>query len=75
MKASKHPQLGRVIALVIRANGEMLDDPMNDYAGFTPAPTPELEKIVRKEGFANLQHFRSVVSKRSSPRFAYFNLP
>lgn len=74
MKASQHPQLGRVTAIMQRAAFDLQNDPMNDYAGFTPDSTPQLERIVQKEGFANLRHFEAVVQKRTTSRWAYMNL-
>lgn len=74
MRASRHPQLGRVVASYNRAVSELLDDPMNGYAGFTPDPTPELQRLVQREGFANLRHFYAVVARRTSERFVFFNL-
>lgn len=74
MRASQHQELGRVVAAVSKAETELLGDPMNAHVGYTPDPTPALEKMVRAEGFANLRHFAAVVEKRTSARWAHFNL-
>lgn len=74
MKASNHPQLGRVVAEVSRTINGNENDPMNAYAGFTPSSEWAVEKIVKAEGFANTRHFAAVVARRTSPRWAYMNL-
>lgn len=74
MKPSQTKNLGMITARVIKASNDLLNDPMNDYAGFTSDPTPILEKMVQEEGFSNLTHFAKVVERRTSGRWAYLNL-
>ena len=74
-RPSRHPNLGRVVATIVRAADELENDPMNDYAGFTPDVLPALEALVREEEFANVAHFLAVVERRASPRWAHFHLP
>lgn len=70
----EHPQLGRVVTQFNKIANDVQEDPMNDYAGFTPDPTPLLERFVKSEGFDNLEHFRVAVAARTSGRVAYFQL-
>ena len=74
MKASQHKQLGLVVSRVQAAVNGILGDPMNDYAGFTPDPTSQVEAIVQEAGFANTEHFDAVVAARTSARWMHFNL-
>ena len=75
MRASQHPQLGRVVAEIIKTANDLENDPMNDYAGFTPDATWALDAIIKREGFANGFHFIAVVQRRTSDRWVHFNLP
>lgn len=75
MRASHHPQLGRVVAQYLRTLNDLMDDPISAQVGFMPDPTPQLEQLVQREGFTNLQHFHAVVQWRTSHRFTHFNLP
>ena len=66
--------LGKCVAEYQRAAASLLEDPMNDYAGFTPDPDWYLRKLVQRHGFLNLEHFREEVVLRTSARWAHFNL-
>lgn len=73
MKPSLCSNLGAVVAAINKAHDDLNDDPMNDYAGFTPDPTPHLEEMARQHGFANTTHLYAVVKQRTSAKWAYHN--
>lgn len=73
MRPSRHPQLGRVLGEMLAAVQGYEDDPMNAHVGFTPDVSWELERIVKREGFANVQHFDAVLLARCSHRWLHCN--
>lgn len=65
--------LGRIVGRLNSAADSLLDDPMNDYAGFVPDPMPALERVAREEGFDSIAEVLDAVEDRTSARWVHFN--
>lgn len=67
-------QLGVVVGALMQAEEDLYADPMNDYAGFTPDPTPQLLEIMAQHGWT-LRELQKALLERTSARWVFFNAP
>lgn len=65
--------LGTVLGQLAKAHDELVDDPMNDYAGFTPDPSPQLRAIASKLGWEPADIKRELTQRGVTEQWLYFN--
>lgn len=72
MTMETQSQVGKAFGAVMRAYGDMMNDPMNDYTGYTPDPMPGLIRVARGEGW-ELDDLLAEVIRRTSGYWAYIH--
>lgn len=69
----RRSELGTAVGAVLKAWGELENDPMSDAVGIHPDPTPTLRRIASEHGWTLEELAEATSSRGVSPKWVYFS--